>query len=133
MSSDSWQCRIYIPCSLSLRLLGSHGGSLGTFGLTQKLCLKKTDENESMAEVNWKQLFNPACKHQKSFDTRAETENFNCVNSCFIAKLVLHTSESKNEQCIPLYMSWNEKHFIYFVNISCLFSFADKIKNLGIQ
>ena len=36
---DSWQCRIYIPCSLSLRLLGSFfQGSLGTYGLTQKLC-----------------------------------------------------------------------------------------------
>ena len=38
---DSWQCRIYIPCSLSLRLLGSLRGSLDTYGLTQKLCLKK--------------------------------------------------------------------------------------------
>ena len=38
---DSWQCRIYIPCSLSLRLLGSLRGSLGTYGLTQKLLLKK--------------------------------------------------------------------------------------------
>ena len=36
---DSWQ--IYIPCSLSLRLLGSLRGSLSTYGLTQKLCLKK--------------------------------------------------------------------------------------------
>ena len=35
---DSWQCRIYIPCSLSLRLLGSLRGSLGTYSLTQKLC-----------------------------------------------------------------------------------------------
>ena len=35
---DSWQCRIYIPCSLSLRLFGSLRGSLGTYGLTQKLC-----------------------------------------------------------------------------------------------
>ena len=35
---DSWQCRIYIPCSLSLQLLGSFRGSLSTFGLTQKLC-----------------------------------------------------------------------------------------------
>ena len=35
---DSWQCRIYIPCSLSLRLLGSLQGSLGTYGFTQKLC-----------------------------------------------------------------------------------------------
>ena len=41
---DSWQCRIYIPCSLSLRLLGSLRGSLGTYGLTQKLCLKKSRE-----------------------------------------------------------------------------------------
>ena len=39
---NSWQCRIYIPCSLSLRLLGSLRRSLGTYGLlTQKLCLKK--------------------------------------------------------------------------------------------
>ena len=38
---DSWQCRIYIPCSLSLRLLGFLRDSLGTYGLTQKLCLKK--------------------------------------------------------------------------------------------
>ena len=35
---DSWQCRIYIQCSLSLRLLGSLRGSLGTYGLTHKLC-----------------------------------------------------------------------------------------------
>ena len=35
---DSWHCRIYIPCSLNLRLLGSPRGSLGTDGLTQKLC-----------------------------------------------------------------------------------------------
>ena len=41
---DSWQCRIYFPCSLSLRLLGFLRGSLGTYGLTQKLCLKKTDK-----------------------------------------------------------------------------------------
>ena len=41
---DSWQCRIYIPCSLSLRLLGSLQGSLGTYGLTQKLCLKKWEK-----------------------------------------------------------------------------------------
>ena len=32
---DSWQCRIYIPCSLSLRLFGSLRGSLVTYGLTQ--------------------------------------------------------------------------------------------------
>ena len=37
---DSWQCRIYVLRSLSLRLLGSFRGSLGTYGLTQKLCLK---------------------------------------------------------------------------------------------
>ena len=35
---DSWQCRIYITCLLSLRLLWSLRGSLGTYGLTQKLC-----------------------------------------------------------------------------------------------
>ena len=40
---DSWQCRINIPCSLSLRLLGSLWGSLGTYGLTQKLCIKILD------------------------------------------------------------------------------------------
>ena len=28
---DSWQCQIHIPCSLSLRLLGSFRGSLGTY------------------------------------------------------------------------------------------------------
>ena len=38
---DSGKFRIYMPCSLSLRLLGSLRGSLGTYGLTQKLCLKK--------------------------------------------------------------------------------------------
>ena len=37
-SIPAWQCRIYIPCSLSLRLFGSLGGSLGTYGLTQNLC-----------------------------------------------------------------------------------------------
>ena len=36
---DSWRFRIYIPCSLSLRLLELLRGSLGTYGLTQKLCL----------------------------------------------------------------------------------------------
>ena len=43
---DSWQCRIYIPCSLSLRLLGSLRGSLGTYGLTQKLCWKKKKKTD---------------------------------------------------------------------------------------
>ena len=38
---DSWQCRIYIPCSLTLRLLGSLRGSLGTYGLTQKFLFEK--------------------------------------------------------------------------------------------
>ena len=37
---DSWQCRRYITCTLSLRLLGSFRGFLDTYGLTQKLCLK---------------------------------------------------------------------------------------------
>ena len=34
---ESWQCRINIPCSLTLSpwLLGSLWGSLGTYGLTQ--------------------------------------------------------------------------------------------------
>ena len=35
---DSWQCRINIPCSLSLRLLGSLRRSLGTYG---KNCVLK--------------------------------------------------------------------------------------------
>ena len=35
---DSWQCQIYIPCSLSLRLVRSLRGSLGTYSLTQKVC-----------------------------------------------------------------------------------------------
>ena len=38
---DSWQCRIYIPCSLSLRLLGSLQGSLGW----HKNCVKKSVKN----------------------------------------------------------------------------------------
>ena len=39
---DSWQCQIYIPCSLSLRLLGSFRGSLGTYlWLATKILLKK--------------------------------------------------------------------------------------------
>ena len=37
---DSWQCRIYIPCSLSLRLLGSFGFS-GYIWLDTKIVLKK--------------------------------------------------------------------------------------------
>ena len=41
---DSWQCQIYIPCSLSLRLLGSLRSSLGTYCLTQKLCYKKQNK-----------------------------------------------------------------------------------------
>ena len=35
---NSWQFWIYIPCSLSLQLLGSLWGSLGTYDLTLKLC-----------------------------------------------------------------------------------------------
>ena len=55
---DSWQCRIYIPCSLSLRLLESLRGSLSIYGLTQILCLKKNDfgktENHSYDTiVHW--------------------------------------------------------------------------------
>ena len=34
---DPWQCRKYLPCSLSLRLLGSWV-HLSTYGLTQKVC-----------------------------------------------------------------------------------------------
>ena len=42
VSSIPGQCLIYMPGgSLSLRSLGSLRGSLGTYGLTQKLCLKK--------------------------------------------------------------------------------------------
>ena len=37
---DSWQCRIYIPSSLSLRLLGSLRGFLGTYWLDTKIVLK---------------------------------------------------------------------------------------------
>ena len=37
---DSWQCRIYIPCSLSLRLLGFLRGS-GYIWLDTKIVLKK--------------------------------------------------------------------------------------------
>ena len=48
---DSWQCRIYIPCSLSLRLLGSLRGSLGTYGLTQKLSLKKYNNYNIITSV----------------------------------------------------------------------------------
>ena len=50
---DSWQCWIYIPCSLSLRLLGSLRGSLGTYGLPQKLCHEKNElrrRNSTAAE-----------------------------------------------------------------------------------
>ena len=47
---DSWQCRIYIPCSLSLRLLGSLRGALGTNGLTQKLC-KKNGSNPDQNRI----------------------------------------------------------------------------------
>ena len=47
---DSWQCRIYIPCSLSLRLLGSLRGSLGTYDLTQKIVLKmETDNSDELS------------------------------------------------------------------------------------
>ena len=38
---DSWQCRIYIPCSLSLRLLGSPSGFSGYIWLDTKIVLKK--------------------------------------------------------------------------------------------
>ena len=48
---DSWQCRIYIPCSLSLRLLGSLLGSLSTYGLTQKLCFKK--RLKTITQITW--------------------------------------------------------------------------------
>ena len=48
---DSWQCRIYIPCSLSLRLLGSFRGSLGTYGLTSKIVLKKKKKKKKKNHV----------------------------------------------------------------------------------
>ena len=48
-SIDTMKCWIYIPCPLSLRLLGSIRGSLGKYGLTQKLYWKK---------ITKKQLFN---------------------------------------------------------------------------
>ena len=36
---DSLQCQIYISCSLiTITVLGSLRSSLGTYGLTQKLC-----------------------------------------------------------------------------------------------
>ena len=38
---DSWQCRIYIPCSLSLRLLGSLRVFSGYIWLETKIVLKK--------------------------------------------------------------------------------------------
>ena len=38
---NSWQCRIYIPCSLSLRLLGSLWGSLGWYMAWHTNCVKK--------------------------------------------------------------------------------------------
>ena len=43
---NSWQCWIYIPCSLSLRSLWSLQDSLGTYGSTQKLCWKKLSRRE---------------------------------------------------------------------------------------
>ena len=56
---DSWQCRIYIPCSLSLRLLGSLRGSLGTYGLTQKNCVKKSAFRKSASSRNQSLLLRP--------------------------------------------------------------------------
>ena len=59
---DSWQCRIYIPCSLSSRLLGSLRGSLGTYGLTQKLCLK------SLAQMNMQVMWLQKEEEDDEFD-----------------------------------------------------------------
>ena len=54
---DSWQCRTYIPCSLSLRLLGSLRGSLGTYELDTKIVLKTSrksdDENSTTHRSRW--------------------------------------------------------------------------------
>ena len=44
ISIKKWQCRIHIPFSYSLRLLGSLRGSLGIHSLIIKLCFKKTIE-----------------------------------------------------------------------------------------
>ena len=52
---DSWQSRIYIPCSLSLRLLGFLRGSLGTYGLNTKIVLKNfhNNDNYNLLEINY--------------------------------------------------------------------------------
>ena len=60
---NSWQCRIYIPCSLSLRLLGSLRGSLGTYGLTQKLCYKKISIKHILFQRNITQTAFTLDKH----------------------------------------------------------------------
>ena len=43
VSSTSWQCRIYIPCSFEPTITWNpFGVDLGTYGLTPKLCFKKS-------------------------------------------------------------------------------------------
>ena len=49
---DSWQCRIYIPCSLSLRLLGSLRGSLGTRDVRPR-GLASRPKNLASASASW--------------------------------------------------------------------------------
>ena len=65
----------YIPCSLSLRLLGSLRGSLSTYGLTQKLCQKlklKLIKNKEL--ITQKPKFDV---HSHSFqDTELKFHNF---------------------------------------------------------
>ena len=80
---DSCQCLIYIPCSLSLRLLGSLRDSLGTYGLTKKsikkIVLKFFFKHERRQYVNFVQYclsiiakkgnFGEKTKHRKKRET----------------------------------------------------------------
>ena len=55
---DSRQCRIYLPCSLSLRLLGSLRRSLGSLAW-HKICVKKIRQNCAGHWI-WKTTVNTA-------------------------------------------------------------------------
>ena len=49
--------KYHIPCSLSLRLLESNRVSLGTYGLIQKLCLKKQHKTVIFHGFFWSETF----------------------------------------------------------------------------
>ena len=75
---DSWQCRIYIPCSLSLRFLGSLRGSLVYIWLKTKIVLKKqtmvNNGQNCYCNPGRMVMFSVGCSHVYNLCKRGECD-----------------------------------------------------------